>query len=124
MRLWVIEKTNIKINLSNESSNSFDLPHGKDGVDGKGIVDITHVENDDNTALTFNFTSGDPKSLTIPHGKQGPKGDTGNFNAGDLSLNLSDDKGLCINYGEKNSCISTDELKKTLYTKTEYAPVV
>ena len=117
------QETNIKITLSDKdnTSTTFQIPHGQDG---KGIQDITSQESDNHTTLTFNYTDGSTHNVNIPHGKQGDKGDTGDFNTGNLQLNLSDENGLCINYGEKTSCISSDVLRNTFYTKSEYAPAV
>ncbi|CDA37831.1 lPXTG-domain-containing protein cell wall anchor protein [Clostridium sp. CAG:568] len=63
---------NVTITYTDNSSDKFTIPGGKDGIDGVGIADIeTNIDDSGDTVVTIKLTNDTSKVVTIKKGEQG-----------------------------------------------------
>lgn len=62
----------VTITYTDDSSDKFTIPGGKDGIDGVGIADIeTNIDDSGDTVVTIKLTNDTSKVVTIKKGEQG-----------------------------------------------------
>lgn len=125
------DTTTVRINLSNGITNTFDIPHGEQGVSIVSVDALTNNEmmNHDmnpieNVYYNITLSNGTKQLISIPKGRKGEKGekgDMGEFDKDNSRLSFNTTNGLCLTHkGINFGCIDMGKIKDNFYTKDEY----